>query len=97
MENSPPGIHTIPSGAVAECGAAFSTVGRNPRTAGVAIGGDVDADLERITVTVSAAVPATAATATHLLVVLTRRPADTGGVDFRCGLLISLVRSSVAR
>ena len=61
IENSPPGIHTMPSGAGPGGGCLFSTVGRNPADGATSTGDGVD----RVSVKARIAAPAIATAATH--------------------------------
>ena len=79
IENSPPGIHTMPSGAGPGGGFLFSTVGRNrfdvaASTAGSA--GSADG-LGRVAVKATIAAAAIITTATHVQTLLLRRGTDT--------------------
>src|SRR5262249_14611986 len=68
IENSPPGIHTMPAGAVPGDAAAFGTVDANARTAGNGTDAfDEDTDVNRLVVmtnAMTAAVPVTMAPTT---------------------------------
>ena len=87
MENSPPGIQTIPAGAGEDGGFLFSTVGRNVGGDAVASGADTGASVEGLSALIVAR-PATAATAIHSQTLLTWRREGAAGACLRRGFLI---------
>ncbi len=90
IENSPPGIHTMPSGAGPGGGFLFSTVGRNRfDVAASAAGSAWLADgLGRVAVKATIAAAAIVTTATHVHALLRRRGTETVLTGFERRLLI---------
>lgn len=87
MENSPPGIQTIPTGTGEDGRFLFSTVGRNVGGDAVTGGTDTGASVEGLSALIVAR-PATAATATHSQTLLTQSRENAAGECLRRGFLM---------
>src|SRR4030095_9558446 len=93
IENSPPGIHTMPSGADPGGVPVFAAVSTNADVSGIAVAAGVGVSRERVALTAYAPTPATTIAAINHDARHRRTGGDEVLVRLRGDLLICLLRA----